>query len=166
MFNQIQQEEKASEVLRKVLPWVTMVGFNPGFIGACSWSSSDSAKPWRHCFSARKNLNIDSRAKFWMVKKLSPSLASSTANCHMCDKFQVSLVKKLSEARRVGQKSPMAAMQKREKKVVNRLGIGRLENGEPFIHGWPVERRPPSLEGVPSQSVVEAANWIGKVRCF
>jgi len=65
-------------------------------------------------------------------------------------------------ARRVGQKSPMAAMQKREKKVVNRLGIGRLENGEPFIHGWPVERRPPSLEGVPSQSVVEAANWIGK----
>lgn len=85
----------------------------------------------------------------------------------MCDKFQVSLVKvKLSEATRLGQKSPMASVQKREKKAVNRTGIGHLENGEPYIHGWPIERRPPSLEGVPSQSVVEAANWIGKVRCF
>ena len=59
----------------------------------------------------------------------------------------------------------MASVGKKEKKV-NRLGIAHLGNGEPYIHGWPIDRRPLSLEGVPSQSVVEAANWIGKVRCF
>ena len=57
-------------------------------------------------------------------------------------------------------KSPISS----HPKVKNQqnLGISHLENGEPFINGWPSQRKPQPLAQLPQQSVVEAAGWCEK----
>ncbi len=43
--------------------------------------------------------------------------------------------------------------------ICTKSGLGFLENGVPFIQGWPNDRKPVDMAIAKSQTLVEAASW-------
>lgn len=67
-----------------------------------------------------------------------------------------------SKAKRLTGKSPHKSSAKKK----TAQGFSYLDNGEPFINGWPTDRKPVNMNGVPTQSVEESADWASKANKF